>query len=121
MLSIKPEYVKKIVSGEKKYEYRKHAAKCKVEKIVIYSCAPEKSVVGEVIVKGILAKSKSSLWETTKEHGGISRAKYREYFADSKTAYAYELGDVTVYDKPKSLLDYGIKSAPQSFVYLNAE
>lgn len=33
-------------------------------------------------------------------------------------AHAYKLGKIKVYDKPKMLMDYGIKTAPQSFVYV---
>ena len=33
-------------------------------------------------------------------------------------AFAYKLGEIKVYDTPKTLMDYGIKAAPQSFVYV---
>ena len=37
LLSIKPEYAHKILEGTKKYEFRKHLPKKKIEKIIIYS------------------------------------------------------------------------------------
>lgn len=36
LLSIKPEYAEKIFAGTKKYEYRRHVASEKVEKIIVY-------------------------------------------------------------------------------------
>ena len=50
LLSIKPEYCRKIFEGTKKYEFRKHLAQNDVEKIVVYSTAPEKKVIGEIEV-----------------------------------------------------------------------
>lgn len=32
-------------------------------------------------------------------------------------AYAYELGEVRVYQKPKDLIEFGCNRAPQSFAY----
>ena len=40
LLSIKPEYAKKIIDGTKKYEFRKRLAKHPVTKIIIYSTFP---------------------------------------------------------------------------------
>jgi predicted transcriptional regulator len=40
LLSIKPEFVDKIISGEKKYEYRKRIFKQKIEAVVIYCTMP---------------------------------------------------------------------------------
>lgn len=37
---------------------------------------------------------------------------------EEKLAYAYKLGKIKVYDEHKTLMDYGIKAVPQSFVYI---
>lgn len=119
LLSIKPEYSNRIMSGEKKFEYRKHVPQEPIEKIIVYSTDPEKSVVGEVLVSSVLVMSPSRLWEQTKSNAGISRAKYRLYFKGCKKAYAYQLGTIKKYDPPKELSDFGIVQAPQSFVYVD--
>ena len=62
--------------------------------------------------------SPEDLWELTKEGSGISKDFFDEYFEGREVAYAYKLGKIKVYDEPKTLLDYGIKAAPQSFVYI---
>ena len=119
LLSIKPEYVDRILLGTKKYEYRKRLAKESFDKIYIYSTSPVMKVVGTVEVLGSLERSPSTWWEETKTKAGISRAKYREYFKNCKKAYAYQLGEVTVFDVPLALDDLGISTAPQSFVYID--
>ena len=118
LLSIKPEYVEKILQGTKKFEYRKRLAKENVNIIYIYSTAPSMKVVASVQVNGRLSASPTALWERTKTTAGISRAKYREYFHGCKTVYAYELGTVNVFKNAKNLSEFGIITAPQSFVYL---
>lgn len=118
LLSIKPEYANRILEGTKKYEFRKHLAQGKVQRILIYATSPEKRIVGEVDVVGTLTMKKTPLWEHTKTTAGISRKKFREYFEGCSVAHAYYLGKATRYDKPKKLTDYGILQAPQSFVYV---
>lgn len=43
LLSIKPEYVEKIIKGEKLFEFRRTVPKRKVDVVVIYSTFPEKN------------------------------------------------------------------------------
>lgn len=121
LLSIKPEYVEKILQGEKKFEYRKRLAKEDVSYIYVYSTAPSMKVVASVHIEGHLSDSPTALWEKTKAAAGISRAKFRDYFRGCKTAYAYKLGKVEVFESPKNLSDLGVAVAPQSFVYIKIE
>ena len=121
LLSIKPEYVEKILQGEKKFEYRKRLAKEDVSYIYVYSTAPSMKVVASVHIEGHLSDSPTELWEKTKAAAGISRAKFRDYFRGCKTAYAYKLGKVEVFESPKNLSDFGVAVAPQSFVYIKIE
>ncbi len=121
LISIKPEYVNKILNGTKKYEYRRMLAKKGVSSLIIYSTCPVMEIVGEVEVVETIEMAPSSLWEKTKKKAGISRRKYREYFTGKKKAYAYVLGRVTKYEPMRNLIDIGIKQAPQSFVYLTEE
>lgn len=118
LLSIKPEYVEKILQGTKKFEYRKRLAKEDVSVIYIYSTAPSMKVVASVQVIGRLSASPTALWEKTKKTSGISREKYREYFRGCKIAYAYKLGAVNVFEKAKTLSEFGIATASQSFAYV---
>lgn len=84
LISVNPEYVEKILSNTKKYEYRRMLAREKVDSIIIYSTWPVMKIVGEVEVVGTLSMAPSRLWERTKDRAGISRKKYREYFKGQK-------------------------------------
>lgn len=120
LMSINPIYADKILSGTKKYEYRKvKAKKDKVNKIVIYATYPIMKVVGEVEVKDILEETPEKLWNVTKEYSGVTKQFYDNYFNKSSKAIAYKLGKIEKYDEPKKLEDVGIKCVPQSFLYLD--
>lgn len=118
LMSIKPQYSDKIFSGVKKYEFRRKVSKLQVDKIIVYSSSPEKKVIGEVEVINVVCKPINDLWKLTKEFAGISFDDFRNYFLGCDVAYAYELGKVTRYKKPKSLLDFDISFSPQSYVYV---
>lgn len=121
LLSIKPEYVGRILAGTKKYEYRKRLALSDSPTILVYSTSPIMKVVAKVEIRGTICASPSTLWEQTKSNSGISRKKYREYFRGCKTAYAYKLGKVERFDPPHDLADYNIVFAPQSFSYVDID
>ena len=118
LLSIKPEYTNRILEGSKKFEFRRSVAKRKVDRILIYSTAPEMKVVAMVEVIGVIKDSPKKLWEKTRTHAGISRPKFMDYYANRSVAYAYQLGELQKFDTPKTLAEYDISAAPQSFVYI---
>lgn len=118
LFSIKPEYVKDILSGRKKYEYRKIKPKNRVDAIIIYSSAPVMKIVAEVEVEEIIEGNTDEIWEKTKNGSGTNKKLYDEYFKNKNIAVAYKLGEVKVYETPKKLTELGLNHAPQSYVYL---
>ena len=118
LLSIKPEYVDKIVSGKKKYEFRKFHCREGIDTIVIYATAPIKRVVGEVALLDIIEGNVEHVWHKTKDFGGILEKDYKAYYEGRTVAIAYKLGKVTLYDKPVGLKDLGLDYVPQSFAYI---
>lgn len=120
LLSIKPEFVKKIFSGEKLFEYRKAIFKRpEVESIVIYSTMPEGKIVGEFRIGNILARPPEEIWEKTKQASGINKKLFDEYFSNRKLAYAIEITELKKYEKPIDPYKENISfKAPQSFKYL---
>ena len=118
VISINPEYVKKIISGEKKYEYRRKAAKQNIEKIIIYETTPIIKIVAEAEIADVLKMTPEKLWRETHKESGITKKFFNRYFKGRDLAYAYKLGKITVYDSPVDLSELGIKNAPQSFIYL---
>ena len=122
MLSIKPEYVERILSGEKTYEFRRRIFKrADVDTLIIYATSPQCRVVAEAKIAGIMQSTPEDIWRRTSKHGGISRDRFMDYFANRDTAYAIELRQVRRFNRPRSLSDYApkVRSAPQSFVYID--
>ena len=118
LMSIKPEYVDKIFSGSKKYEYRKRMCKEKIDTIIVYSSSPIQKVVGELKIKQVLYDKKSIIWDKTNRYGGITKTKYDKYYENCDYAVAYEIEKTILYDKQNDLKDFNVKMAPQSYVYI---
>lgn len=118
ILPIKPVFAKKILSGEKKYEYRKRLCKMEINKIYIYATAPIKMIVGEVEVVNKMSMDKEKLWLETQKYAGITKEFYDQYFEYQDCACAYRIGKVKQYRFPVPLNSVGIKSVPQSFIYV---
>ncbi|MCD9506562.1 ASCH domain-containing protein [Photobacterium phosphoreum] len=120
LLSIKPEFVKKIISGEKLFEYRKVIFKRpEVKSVVIYSTMPEGKIIGEFTIGDIIAKCPEELWKETKNAAGINKKFFDEYFSDRDIAYAIQIKDFKMYETPINPYEKerGFK-APQSFKYI---
>lgn len=118
LISINPEHVINIINGTKKYEYRKLVAKQDISSLIIYETTPFKRIVAEAEIAEVIMLPPEELWEKTKDASGISKSFFDRYFKDKQIAYAYKLGDIKVFETPRTLLDYGVKTAPQSFIYI---
>ena len=118
LLSINPEHVDNIMAGTKLYEFRKIQCKEKVDKIIIYSTSPVMKVVGEADVEDVIIDKPEQVWNITYAYSGISKAFFDSYYENKEKAVAFKLTNVKKYRTPKKLSSYGIKNAPQSFVYI---
>lgn len=121
MVSIKPEYVERILAGEKTYEFRRRIFKRDdVDTLVVYATRPKAAVVAEVRIEGVVEASPEELWKKTHKTGGISRTKFMRYFEGADSAFAIRLGRITRFDRPVPLDEYPsrITKAPQSFAYV---
>lgn len=120
LLSIKPEYANKILSGEKRFEFRKAIFKDpNVRTVVIYATKPVGKVIGEFEIESVLSACPETLWHKTKRFSGITRLFFDEYFMGRETAYAIQVKSVQKYHTPldlKSVLPHNFP--PQSFCYL---
>ncbi len=118
MLSIKPEFVERILDGSKRFEFRRTMFKEPVRSVVVYSTMPVGQVVAEFDVKRIHQLPIHDLWGLTKEYAGISEDRFFDYFKGKELGYAIEIGTIERYKEPLSLkADFGV-SPPQSFVYV---
>lgn len=121
LLSIKPEYVEKIISGEKKFEYRKKIFKETVDSVVIYSTMPVGKIIGEFTINEIICDSPENIWLKTKKHSGVNKEFFNKYFENVKSGFALKIENLNIYETPldpKKLYQDFI--APQSFRYIES-
>jgi predicted transcriptional regulator len=119
LYSIRPEFVKKLFSGEKRYEYRRTIFRKDIESIVVYSTKPEGMIVGELIIEKVINDTPESIWSSTKSYAGISQDFFQAYFGDKKEGYAIKIAKAILYDEPIDPIkqDKNFR-APQSFCYV---
>lgn len=118
LMSINPEHVVNILAGTKRFEFRKTKCKERIDAILIYSTYPIMKVVAEVEVTDIIEGTPQVIWKKTASAAGIDKKFFDRYYSGRNTAVAYALGNVIKYESPRQLSDYGIKAAPQSYVYI---
>jgi predicted transcriptional regulator len=115
MLSLKPQWCRKILSGEKTVEIRKTIPRCQCPfKVYLYEtklgCG---AVVGECLcycvgkldyLYDMTAASCLSPWQV-------------QQYACGKNIYGWFLSSVVQYDNPRPITDFGFHRAPQSWCY----
>jgi predicted transcriptional regulator len=123
LLSIKPKYVKSILDGEKRYEFRKTIFKNReINRIYIYSSSPVKKIVGTFEIGGILEGHPVDLWDTVKEFAGIDDRDFFAYFEGKSRAFAIEIQNLQEFDNP--IDPYETMPGfvpPQSYCYMDGE
>lgn len=123
LLSIHPEHAEKILSGEKKLEFRRRWTSHPVHELIIYVTAPIKRIVAIAKIKEVHQGSSTALWALAQQKGGgLSRQALYTYFSGLKTGYAIELESVERFPRllDSSLFIKGFR-APQSFSYVDSD
>jgi predicted transcriptional regulator len=116
--------VERILSGEKRFEFRRAWATVPVDLLVIYATSPIQRIVAIAEIGRVIRASKSRLWEIARERGpGISRSELFAYLDGKTQGIALELvrnvGVVKAID-PRRV--FGRQFAPpQSFRYLRQD
>lgn len=121
LISIKPEFAKKILSGEKTFEFRKKLPKEPVDTMLIYASSPVQRIIGYAHVDGIHTLPLSQLWERTKRGAGIDNGYFHEYFGWMREGSALALSSPVSLTRPVRLEEIGVRKAPQSFMYIEKE
>lgn len=120
LLSIKPEYAKKIFSGEKKYEFRKQTPKQKIEWVLVYESHPSKKIVGWFSVRGIISGSPKEIWVKCKDSSGVEMEEYFKYCNGKRIIYALQIDKTLQFDIPINPFETDPDfKPPQNFSYLN--
>ena len=77
------------------------------------------SIVGVASVTGIESGAVGDVWATRWAASMVPRAEYDAYYAGRSSAFAYLLAAATALATPLTIADAGLRSAPQSFAYVN--
>ena len=120
LLSIKPQYVKEIIAGRKKYEFRKSIYKTKnVKKIYIYSSSPEQRIVAMFTPSEVIEDSPVNLWRKYKNNAGISKDDFFNYFENKASGFAISIDFLQIFPDPINPKDIISEfTPPQSFQYI---
>lgn len=119
IISIHPVFVEKILSGEKKYEFRKHFPEG-VRYMLVYTTSPVKKITALVEIESVLKDLPSNIWRKTRKDAGVTKKYFDGYFKDKDHAYAIKFKEIYKLKNPVSISQIkGIKNAPQSYVYYN--
>lgn len=123
LISIHPEHVASILSGQKRIEFRRTWAARLVTRILIYSTAPEQRLVAVATITKTVRATPRALWSYAKPHGaGITREHLLKYFTGKKTGVGLHLSEVQRLKKPLALQKLFPRESrpPQSFRYLTS-
>src|SRR6056297_2366742 len=103
LLSIKPEFADKILSGEKRYEFRKtrFSSPSEVDSVYLYASSPAQQLVGSFTFNEIIEGHPTELWREFGEESGIeNQSRFMDYFSGRSTGYAIEIDEVTALESP---------------------
>lgn len=120
-MSIHPCYAERILSGEKKVEFRRRPLARPVSHIVIYATSPICAVVGVSEIREVICASPRALWESYAAVAGISRSDFFRYFEGRDQGVAFVFRSVVSCRSPLPLGSAGLPdSPPQAFQYLSS-
>ena len=122
MMSIKPQFAFRLLSGEKRVEFRRRSTAKKITHIVIYATRPVGAVVGILEVQDLAQGTPRALWQAFADVGGIEQADFFDYFSGSTSGVAYIVGKAWSCAEAHELGKFGLpKVPPQAFRYLDSD
>ncbi|MEQ8396441.1 helix-turn-helix domain-containing protein [Thalassobaculum sp.] len=126
VLSIRPQYANRILTGEKTVELRRRfpARAPKGTIAYIYSTSPERALVGLAEIARVRKLPVEDIWRRYADSAHIERADFDSYFQGVEQGFALEFENVRPFEMPISLTDlrerFGFEP-PQSFLYVKRD
>lgn len=103
-LSIRPEYARRILAGQKSVELRRTRPLVPDGAVLLlYVSSPVMALRALSSVQGVTSAPPDRLWPTIKERAGVTRSEFDSYFAGADQAYAIHLGKVYCLSPPVEL------------------
>jgi predicted transcriptional regulator len=104
LISVRSEYVAKILKGEKTVELRRRNLKVAPgTRVWIYSKAPNGAVKAHAEITAVVTGEPNHLWRKFRSRVGVSRQEFRAYFGALDEGCALILGNVVGLKKQISL------------------
>lgn len=122
VLSIKPEYSTKIVSGKKTVELRRRFSP-NIQPgtiVLIYESSPTRALTGLASIAEVLHGPTSTIWKKFADEACMRRSDFDSYFAGAKTGFAIKLRGARPLKRVlelRELRDRFRFEPPQSFLY----
>lgn len=121
LMSIKPMFAERILSGSKSVEIRKRFSdKWEGHEVFLYASRPLSALVGKPTVNSITRGEPDQIWGRFESNIGCSKEEFDAYVSDSSEIFAVELKSVSAF-KESILLRYLSEllherlTAPQSY------
>lgn len=122
LLAIRPRYAEAILSGRKRYEYRRAIpGRRDITRVLLYASAPVCRIVGECTIGRVVAGSLQSVWDRTSTRGGVTLDEFQRYFREAPIARALRVENPIAYPEPidpRAAIP-GFRP-PQNFCYIYA-
>ncbi|MDR1411910.1 MAG: hypothetical protein LBI91_06875 [Spirochaetaceae bacterium] len=120
LMSIIPVVGRRIMSGKKKYEYRRSIFRKPVNRIYLYLSSPEKKITGYFNYNGYIEGTVGEIWETTKGGSAATEDAYLDYFKNAARAFAIRIDEFVKFAEPLDPWKTPGFFPPQSFRYVKA-
>ena len=123
VVSIRPNYAKKIMDGQKTVELRRRFPETTStgSLALIYSTSPVRAIVGYATIEDVKYLPLSQIWQHYSQQACIEKPDFDDYFAGLAKGYAIILSQVKVLKKQipaATLLEQFDFVPPQSFRYI---
>ncbi len=122
IISIKPEYALKIISGEKTIELRRRFPVEQIEGgiALIYASSPIKEIIGYAVIEKVRKLPIDTLWRKCNKKACVTKDFFYSYFDGKDSGFALNLTKPVQLIEPlelKRMEEEFLLSAPQSFRY----
>jgi predicted transcriptional regulator len=122
VLSIRPTFIERILSGDKTIELRRRFPTeiGSDSAVLLYSTSPVQSIVGIAHLEAVKHRPLGQLWRQFGAAAAVTRVEFDAYFQQATHGFALQLRDVRRFSQPIHLTDLVRRfefSPPQSYCY----
>jgi len=120
-MSIKKEYGINLLELKSSWEYRRRKSRMAVgDKIILYTIAPDRELIGEFTIGGILTGTPNELWEKTKGDICYKKEEVISYLKSGNFLIAFRVSNPRVYSSPVSIDKIPFFRPPMSYCKASA-